>query len=110
MQARFRILGIPSRVWNTKKMDSIITTCIILHNVIVEDDGYNISVGVPVPCPANNVPDEAETGVQLVLEHNETNIGFIARCLVEIEDENEHHLLRRDLIEHFWGWAGDQTE
>ena len=108
LQARFRILAMPCRVWTTKNMGTIIRACIIMHNMIVADDGNNISVEVPGPCPVN-APDVVETSVEMVLERNEDNVGFIARRLAHIEDKDAHHLLRIDLIEHLWSWAGDQN-
>ena len=78
-----------------------------MHNMIIADDGYNISVKVLVPCTVAG-DEEVKTDVELQVEHNETNVGYIARRLAEIEDKDARHLLRRDLIEHLWSRAGEQ--
>ena len=38
LQARFAIIKGPSRVWDMKTMGEILRSCIILHNMIVEDE------------------------------------------------------------------------
>ena len=42
LQARWKIINEPARGWSRENLDSIIMSCIILHNMIVEDerDGY----------------------------------------------------------------------
>ena len=78
-----------------------------MHNMIVADQGYNVSVEVPTPRIAIS-PDEVDEDEDLELRRNETNLGFIARRLAQLEDKDEHYLLRQDLTEHLWHWAGDQ--
>ena len=38
LQARFAIVVEPSRFWRKEVLHDIITTCIILHNMIIEDE------------------------------------------------------------------------
>ncbi|XP_070672024.1 uncharacterized protein [Malus domestica] len=42
LQARWKIISKPARVWSRENLDSIMMSCIILHNMIVQDDrdGY----------------------------------------------------------------------
>ena len=42
LQARWKIISEPARGWSRENLDSIMMSCIILHNMIVEDerDGY----------------------------------------------------------------------
>ncbi|XP_070675721.1 uncharacterized protein [Malus domestica] len=42
LQARWKIIKEPAKGWSRENLDSIIMSCIILHNMIVEDerDGY----------------------------------------------------------------------
>ena len=38
LQLRFAIVAGPSRMWNKKILHDIMTTCIIMHNMIIEDE------------------------------------------------------------------------
>ena len=38
LQARFAIVRGPARLWRTKALDYIMKACIILHNMIIEDE------------------------------------------------------------------------
>ena len=38
MQARFAVIKNPSNLWDKSKIANIIRSCIILHNMIVEDE------------------------------------------------------------------------
>ena len=40
LQSRFAIIRGPSRFWDASKMKNIIYACIILHNMIVEDEQH----------------------------------------------------------------------
>ena len=37
LQARWRILALPSKLWSVGAMNSAINACIILHNMIIEN-------------------------------------------------------------------------
>ena len=38
LQARWRILALPCKLWSVGAMNSVIIACIILHNMIIEDE------------------------------------------------------------------------
>ena len=40
-QARWRIVATPCRVWYKDAMNVVMTACIILHNMIVEDEWHD---------------------------------------------------------------------
>ena len=37
LQSRWGIIGYPARTWSTKKLWEVMTACVVMHNVIVED-------------------------------------------------------------------------
>src|SRR4051812_48714733 len=39
LQARFAIVCGPARIWDTKTLANIMKGCIIMHNMIIEDEG-----------------------------------------------------------------------
>lgn len=38
LKQRFRVLAIRIKLWHTEAIDAIMITCIILHNMIIEDE------------------------------------------------------------------------
>ena len=43
LKKRFHIIKNPARPWKPSKIRSVMYACIILHNMILEDEGRNIS-------------------------------------------------------------------
>lgn len=101
LQQRFRIIALPCKLWSSSAMGDVMLTCIILHNMIIEDelgdstcdidylyeDGW-VSPAPPMPCttcPVTNIIQE----------------------LKAMEDEDLHYELRNDLIESIWKAFGE---
>nr|XP_043633533.1 protein ALP1-like [Erigeron canadensis] len=80
LKGKWGILNRPLRAMTVDKITNIVHACIILHNMIIKDDGRAIS-------PVRIV----DRGVQVVYNHDAVD---------EIEDEEVHHRLRYDLTEH----------
>ena len=40
LQARWRILALSCKLWSVGAMNHVIIACIILHNMIIEDDEW----------------------------------------------------------------------
>lgn len=91
LQQRWGIIKAPARAWSLKKIRNVMYTCIILHNMIVEDEGHAITnfednEGPPPP------PRDRRTFAQI----NEANL----RNAMELRDRETHNNLRSDLVEH----------
>jgi hypothetical protein len=62
LQARFAIVRGPSRFWDKGTLQDIMTTCVILHNMIIEDEKHlnlefffdNVGTGVKL----SRIPDK----------------------------------------------------
>uniref|UniRef100_A0A0V0IJN3 Putative ovule protein n=1 Tax=Solanum chacoense TaxID=4108 RepID=A0A0V0IJN3_SOLCH len=70
------------------------TTCIILHNMIIEDErdlNAPIQDAVEAPTPT----------IEMVIDENLRFEQFLARHK-KIKDKNAHFELRNALIEHLW--------
>jgi hypothetical protein len=91
LQARFAIVRGPSRFWDKETLRDIMTTCVIMHNMIIEDEKdldlefFFDNVGTRVK-PARN-PDH----IQAFLE-----------TYRDIENAGSHKQLQLDLIQHHW--------
>ena len=95
LQARFAIIANPCRQWDTNTMQDIMQACIILHNMIVENESV-------------------EEGLEALFQNQEqiqVRRGLSFQSLVvgtqELENHNEHFSLKGDLIEHLWKLKGD---
>ncbi|CAH1444230.1 unnamed protein product [Lactuca virosa] len=89
LKKRWHILKYLASYMEEKKMSEVMYTCIILHNMILEDEGnticeYNENEIVP-PTQAFEVGSAEYTS---------------RRALVN--DVGTHHVLRRDLMERIW--------
>ena len=89
LQARFAIVHGPARFWDKKTLMNIMKCCVILHNMILEDER-----GLNLPCFYDNV------GTRVQPERNPSRIRAFLQAHREIEDATTHGRLRDDLIEH----------
>ncbi|XP_028111581.1 uncharacterized protein LOC114309903 [Camellia sinensis] len=99
LQSRFAIIGGAVRFWDSKMLANIMKSCIILHNMIVEDEreehldfDYELSL--------TNAP------VQLSCTPTNDFQSFLSRHL-GIRDKDAYHALRNDLIEYMWHLHGE---
>ncbi|KAL3322167.1 hypothetical protein AABB24_039676 [Solanum stoloniferum] len=94
LQSRFAIIAGQSRFWRKEVLHDIITTCIILHNMIIEDErdlNAPIQDAVEAPTPT----------IEMVIDENLRFEQFLARHK-KIKDKNVHFELRNALIEYLW--------
>lgn len=95
LQTRFAVIRGPAYGWHRDRINDIMTTCIILHNMIVEDEqnnAYNtdfLNIG-QLAVPYQNNPDRE---------------AFVAAHR-RLHDQTTHFQLQRDLIEHQWNRLG----
>ena len=94
LQSRFAIVKGPVRFWKKNVLHDIMTTCIILHNMIIEDERdlhAPIEVEREVPVPE----------VDMVVDDNIRFQEFLGRYR-KIKDKEAHFSLRNALIDHLW--------
>ncbi|CAN1298465.1 Protein ANTAGONIST OF LIKE HETEROCHROMATIN PROTEIN 1 [Linum perenne] len=99
LQSRWAIVRNPARSWDVPTLRTIIMSCIILHNMIIEDE-------------QDNEFDEMrhELDYEFVAEpdlnrNRPTLEQYLARNVM-IRDGNEHRRLKKDLVEHLWNEVG----
>jgi hypothetical protein len=103
LQSRFAIIRNPARSWHLDALKRIMDTCIILHNMIVEDEratyggtfdySYDHLGNDPTPPP------------------NDFNNDFqeFLRRRHHVRDRQIHRHLQQDLIEHIWERFGHEN-
>ncbi|XP_020242910.1 uncharacterized protein LOC109821128 [Asparagus officinalis] len=102
LQARFAIVRGPGRFWQPSVLKDIMTACIIMHNMIVEDErdcqldnnfDFNDSIPVVEPSHVQTVPL-----TEFIQNHH------------RIRNTQTHKSLKNDLIEHLWQLKGSIDE
>ncbi|KAI8559745.1 hypothetical protein RHMOL_Rhmol04G0198100 [Rhododendron molle] len=99
LQARFAIVKGSVRLWHREECGLIMKTCIILHNMIVENEED----------PEEWTPPEGET-YEPVAFHRDVNLlrrNRISR-IKAMTSEVTHSQLKLDLIEHLWNHHRDE--
>jgi len=114
LQARFAILRGPARFWKQETLADIMYTCIILHNMIVEDerDSYVVRFNDTEEYNVRDEDEHYEQGrSQPLAGFNHGPIHEFSRVLQAndaIHDREKHHQLKADLVEHIWqGFRGE---
>ncbi|KAJ0824976.1 putative harbinger transposase-derived protein [Helianthus annuus] len=95
LQQRFAIIRGPSRMFKAKVLTNIMKACVILHNMMIEDerdDGDSLNIEY------DQLDDDL---AELSRTHTIEIMDFIQRRL-HIRDSLAHHQLQEDLIEHQW--------
>ena len=97
LQSRWAIVRGPARSWYKKNIKDIMYTCIILHNMIVEDEGEAI---------IDWVGDVEEAIAPTTRGCDESFQAYMQRN-TELRDREMHHRLRADLVDHIWNCFGE---
>ncbi|XP_042974639.1 uncharacterized protein LOC122306272 [Carya illinoinensis] len=93
LQQRFAIIRGPSRMFKVKELTNIMKACVILHNMIIEDERDDSeSLNIEYDQFDDNLPE-------LSRNHTTELTDFIQRHH-DIRDSSAHHQLQEDLIEH----------
>ncbi|XP_071695261.1 uncharacterized protein [Rutidosis leptorrhynchoides] len=93
LQGRFHIIRIASRSMSVNRMRRVIECCLILHNMILEDNGFALS-----KWKERFTTEEMENGMEHIRNRGRDR-DIIAR---EIRDQDMHNQLIEDLVEHIW--------
>ncbi|KAH9456062.1 hypothetical protein Pst134EB_033427 [Puccinia striiformis f. sp. tritici] len=96
LQARFAIVARPARGWSRKNLYRIMKTCIILHNMIVEDEQGS---------PHEHIYEGVSAFVEPARSESADFSQFL-RNYQALRDETAHHQLKNDLVKHLWALKG----
>ncbi|XP_033131850.1 uncharacterized protein LOC103829092 [Brassica rapa] len=101
LQARFAIVKNPALSWDKDKIGKIMRACIILHNMVVENERDSYSL--------YDVSDfqqgEGSGSSHVDLTYSTdipTNIANQMGVRTRIRDRQAHQQLKHDLVEHIW--------
>ncbi|GJU77908.1 ALP1-like protein [Tanacetum coccineum] len=89
LKQNWKIIKYPARGLTRSRLSDIMYTCIILHNIIIHDNGNAISLEF--------FPEEQHRDDDPVRTHQES-----MQVTQEIIDRTAHLSLKADLVEHIW--------
>jgi hypothetical protein len=95
LQSRWEILRNPCRQWDLERMNDIIHSCIIMHNMIIQDEN-----GLELEPFFDRGIRGGRMGGGLSFEE-------FRNGTIQIENSTTHFALRNDLIEHLWQKKGE---
>jgi hypothetical protein len=95
LQARFAIVRGPSCFWDKGTLHDIMTTCVILHNMIIEDEKH-----LNLEFFFDNV------GTRVKPSKNPDKIQALLETFRNIEYRGTHHQHKEDLFQHHWSHHG----
>ncbi|XP_050278223.1 uncharacterized protein LOC126719741 [Quercus robur] len=107
LQARFAIVRGPARFFHLETLKKIMKACIILHNMIVEnerEDERNDNEVIDLDYEQNDGVDNPP--LQMLREQSDEFLSYIERH-GRIRDREIHFQLQSDLIEHLWQLQGE---
>ncbi|XP_038699267.1 uncharacterized protein LOC119996635 [Tripterygium wilfordii] len=103
LQARFHIIRQPCRFFKTATMKNIMKACVIMHNMIVEEerDLYkSLEKG-------NYYLFEEVSDISLTREYEDFDYDQFIKGSQKLKDKTQHRRLQADLIEHLWERHGN---
>ncbi|XP_021805875.1 uncharacterized protein LOC110749960 [Prunus avium] len=114
LQAQWAIVKGPARMWHKEQLYSIMMTCIILHNMIVEDEFEDLDAeSDDEDCPRTSRRARARLAYDLeptitydINRDRQTISDYMVRHN-RVRASQVHHNLRNDLINHIWRCEGE---
>jgi hypothetical protein len=102
LQARFAIVRGPARAWHVNTMKHIMLACIILHNMIVEDERDTYVGNFDYDHVDNDLTTEISTGP-------DPNLTTLFERIAHVHERQNHRQLQADLVEHIWERFGHEN-
>ncbi|XP_056850910.1 uncharacterized protein LOC108825135 [Raphanus sativus] len=101
LQARFAIVKNPARCWDILKIGKIMRACIILHNMIVENERVDRTQYATLGFQPGE-DGESSSADQTFFIDTPPSISNQDSVIISMRDKPAHQRLKRDLVEHIW--------
>jgi hypothetical protein len=99
LQDQFAIVRGPARFWDQEILWYIMTACVIMHNMIIENErGQDL-----------NYSFYDLMGHMVQPRRRADRISRFLEVYHEVRDSDSHDDLQKDLIEEWWSWNGQQN-
>uniref|UniRef100_A0A0D3ANK3 DDE Tnp4 domain-containing protein n=1 Tax=Brassica oleracea var. oleracea TaxID=109376 RepID=A0A0D3ANK3_BRAOL len=105
LQSRFAIVKNSALLWDKEKIGRIMKTCVIFHNMIVENErgGYTLT-------DTSEFESGESSRSSKVKRRTSFNIGNMLGIRNEVQDLEKHDCLKADLVENVWRKFGNADE
>ncbi|KAG2299088.1 hypothetical protein Bca52824_035560 [Brassica carinata] len=100
LQARFSVVKNPSNLWDKEKIGNIMRACMILHNMIVEDERSSFTQYNRNEFQDTQEPDTFS--VNMRSDNIPSNHGSTMDRRASLRNRQVHEQFKNDLIEHIW--------
>ena len=101
LQSRFAIVRGPARLWDEETLHNIMMACIIMHNMIVEDERDNYDYNFDDK--GQYVCNYEDMGERVTVSHDAApELDAFIQNYKNIKSKETHTQLQADLIEHLW--------
>ena len=104
LQSRFAIVARPVKFWNLATICQVLKCCIILHNMIVEDDkssGRAVSYS-SFQCKHGKLTDAHIAHFTRLTDSD--GLSFMDKYQ-NVQSSTDHFRLKRSLMHHIWEWS-----
>jgi hypothetical protein len=101
LQARFAIVSRPAQGWKHHNLNKIMKACIILHNMIVEDECNTYLEYV-----YDNAPTAVIPPIKITRDGTSISFSDFLNNYEFMKDSSIHFQLRNNLIKHQWEIKG----
>ncbi|XP_048611755.1 uncharacterized protein LOC125586024 [Brassica napus] len=105
LQSRFAIVKNPVLLWDKEKIGRIMRTCVILHNMIVENERGEYTL-----TDTSEFESGESSRSSKVKRRTSFNIGNMLGIRNEVRDSEKHDRLKADLVENVWKMFGNVDE
>ncbi|XP_057791243.1 uncharacterized protein LOC131008376 [Salvia miltiorrhiza] len=117
LQARFNFIKRPCLMWDRDMMRKVMLACIIMHNMIVEDERHTyLNYCDPTKFMEvrrfNSQSGDVEANDDPNFEFSTERIASLEsymRNRTQLRNREAHNALKNDLIEHIWQKFGDDN-
>ncbi|XP_073355315.1 uncharacterized protein [Aegilops tauschii subsp. strangulata] len=100
LQARWGIVRNAAMMWESETLWQLMRCCVILHNMIVEDEGDVVA--------QTNDFEAPEEQVKILEDQNAAQLMNFVQMHHNLRDHQVHMQLLSDLVEHIWTHNGNQ--
>jgi hypothetical protein len=98
LQAKFKIIQNPARLWSHRKLNAIMCACVILHNMVIEDE-HNIYSN-----PTDTASFEGPTDPPVNGTRDIPEIEQLIDAYTCIKSKETNRQLQHDLIQSIWNY------
>lgn len=105
LQSRFCILRRPARLYEQGDLENVMLACIILHNMIIEDE-KDIE---DVPFDLNEEATTSTVQAPTISQAHDPVMEEVLQRNTDIRDREAHKQLQSDLIDHIWQKFGNRS-